>query len=216
MAKLTLAQILTDLAQYGRPGDKLIDVAAVVWGESGGDTQAVNVNADGSRDRGAFQINDRAHPEVSDAKAFDWRSSIAAAKVISHDWSDLSPWSVTRSSRWGSIKDEVTKAAKPIADKNTGTAVLDQVTGAFDKLVPGNPFSGLVDVLQTLSGLTVKLLGALLDPDFWKRLGLGLAGVALIIVGVLALRPDLAAKVGGLAAGGPLGASIATAATAGA
>ncbi len=33
--------------------------------------KAVNTNADSSRDRGLFQINDKWHPEVSDKMAFD-------------------------------------------------------------------------------------------------------------------------------------------------
>ncbi len=39
--------------------------------ESNLDPLAVHVNKDGSRDRGAFQWNDKWHPEVSDADAFD-------------------------------------------------------------------------------------------------------------------------------------------------
>lgn len=39
--------------------------------ESSLNPQAVNVNRNGSRDRGLWQINDRAHPTVTDALAFD-------------------------------------------------------------------------------------------------------------------------------------------------
>jgi hypothetical protein len=35
------------------------------------DPKAVNINKDGSRDRGLFQINDKWHPQVSDEQAFD-------------------------------------------------------------------------------------------------------------------------------------------------
>jgi hypothetical protein len=35
------------------------------------DPKAINVNKDGSKDRGLFQINDKWHPEVSDEQAFD-------------------------------------------------------------------------------------------------------------------------------------------------
>jgi len=35
------------------------------------DPKAVNINKDGSRDRGLFQINDKWHPEVTDEQAFD-------------------------------------------------------------------------------------------------------------------------------------------------
>lgn len=39
--------------------------------ESGLDPKAVNVNKNGSKDRGVFQWNDKWHPEISDECAFD-------------------------------------------------------------------------------------------------------------------------------------------------
>ena len=39
--------------------------------ESSLNTQAINTNADGSRDRGIFQINNKWHPEVTDEQAFN-------------------------------------------------------------------------------------------------------------------------------------------------
>ena len=39
--------------------------------ESGLNPKAVNTNTDGSTDRGIFQINNKYHPEVTDAEAFD-------------------------------------------------------------------------------------------------------------------------------------------------
>lgn len=43
--------------------------------ESDLNPEAINVNAKGSRDRGIFQINDKWHPEITDAMAFDIFSS---------------------------------------------------------------------------------------------------------------------------------------------
>lgn len=43
--------------------------------ESGLNPTAVNVNADGSTDRGLFQINNKYHPEVSDADAYNAEKS---------------------------------------------------------------------------------------------------------------------------------------------
>jgi len=39
--------------------------------ESGYNPYAVNVNTDGSRDRGLYQWNDKYHPEITDKMAFD-------------------------------------------------------------------------------------------------------------------------------------------------
>lgn len=44
---------------------------AVAKCESGLNPAAVNTNTDGSRDRGLYQINEKYHPEVTDAQAFD-------------------------------------------------------------------------------------------------------------------------------------------------
>lgn len=44
--------------------------------ESNLDPKAVGTNTDGSRDRGLYQINDKWHPDVSDAQAFDAEFSI--------------------------------------------------------------------------------------------------------------------------------------------
>jgi len=59
------------------------------------DPYAVNVNKDGSRDRGLFQINDKWHPNVNDATAFDpvaaTRFFCKAVKNGHLDW-----WNATR------------------------------------------------------------------------------------------------------------------------
>jgi len=50
--------------------DKRLGVAVALC-ESGLNPDAVNLNPDGSIDRGLFQWNDLWHPEVSDEEAFD-------------------------------------------------------------------------------------------------------------------------------------------------
>jgi hypothetical protein len=63
------------------------------------DPKAVNINKDGSRDRGLFQINDKWHPEVTDEQAFDpvfsTRFFCKAVKEGHLDW-----WNATRHC-WG-------------------------------------------------------------------------------------------------------------------
>lgn len=49
----------------------LATAVAVCIAESNGYEHAVHVNDDGSTDRGLWQINDSAHPEVSDEVAFN-------------------------------------------------------------------------------------------------------------------------------------------------
>ena len=97
--RLSDAQLAQVCARAGFRGAALTNAVAVALAESGGDTQAVNVNSDAtrSRDRGLFQINSRWHPEVTDAAAFDPAANAAAAYRISAggtDWSQWSTWPV--------------------------------------------------------------------------------------------------------------------------
>lgn len=65
----TVEQQIRDICKYrGFDADLAVRVAKA---ESSLCQKAVNINTDGSRDRGIFQINDKWHPEVSDEQAFD-------------------------------------------------------------------------------------------------------------------------------------------------
>jgi hypothetical protein len=65
---------------------------AVAEAESGGRPGARHVNDDGSVDRGLWQINARAHPEVSDSCAYDPACSAQAAYAISDHGANWTPW----------------------------------------------------------------------------------------------------------------------------
>jgi len=90
------ADDVVQLAQQAGSGGDVTTAAAVALAESGGETSAVGTNTDGSRDRGLWQINDRWHPEVSDACAFDAGCNARAAYAISQGWTDFSPWTTYR------------------------------------------------------------------------------------------------------------------------
>jgi len=64
--------------------------------ESNLDDQAINTNEKGSQDRGLFQINDKYHPEVSDADAFN---PITATTFFCKAFKEghLSWWNATKS-----------------------------------------------------------------------------------------------------------------------
>lgn len=55
---------------FSKFGDLQVGLA-IVYAESGGNTQAKHVNGDGSIDRGLWQINNKAHPDVTDQCAYD-------------------------------------------------------------------------------------------------------------------------------------------------
>jgi hypothetical protein len=65
--------IRDEFNKNGLDGDLAVKIS---WLESRHKLDAVNVNKDGSRDRGVLQINSRWHPEVSDECAYDLDCSV--------------------------------------------------------------------------------------------------------------------------------------------
>lgn len=73
--------------------DELLIAVSVALAESNGRPAARHVNANGSTDRGLWQINDKAHPEVSDAAAFDpVRASAWARQIFTVRSNSFRPW----------------------------------------------------------------------------------------------------------------------------
>jgi len=120
------------LRQAGFPfGTAMQTGVAVVAAESGRDPAAVNTNPDGSRDRGLWQINDRAHPEVSDECAFDPACSTKEALRISNQGADYSPWTAFQN---GSYRQHLEAAAVAL-DGAARVAHRDQVIASLqDKI----------------------------------------------------------------------------------
>jgi len=64
--------------------------------ESNLDPKAVNINKDGSKDRGIFQINNKYHPQVTDEMAFDpVKATLYFCERVKAGF--LSDWNPTRS-----------------------------------------------------------------------------------------------------------------------
>jgi hypothetical protein len=68
-AKLTVEETIRKIATEESVDPEL--AVKVARCESSLNPTALNINTSGSRDRGIFQINDKWHPEVTDAEAFD-------------------------------------------------------------------------------------------------------------------------------------------------
>lgn len=80
-------------------GQRLITAVAVMSAESARYTKAYYVNTDGSTDRGLFQINDRAHPALSDEEAYDARMNVRYAHKLYSEQS-WRPWMAYTSGRY--------------------------------------------------------------------------------------------------------------------
>jgi hypothetical protein len=74
--------------------DRLLIAISVCLAESNGYSAARHVNDDGSIDRGLWQINDRAHPTVSDAEADDpVKATLYAREVYESHSNTFAAWS---------------------------------------------------------------------------------------------------------------------------
>jgi len=67
--KETPQETITRIAKKNKTDEKL--ALAVAEAESSFNATAIHTNADGSRDRGLFQINSKYHPQVTDEQAFN-------------------------------------------------------------------------------------------------------------------------------------------------
>jgi len=73
----------------------------IAGAESAWQRDAVNLNPDGSRDRGVFQINSRWHGTMPDAEAFDPVANVRYAFLVSRGGTDWSAWSEVTRARCG-------------------------------------------------------------------------------------------------------------------
>lgn len=72
--------------------DRLLIAISVVLAESNGYADAKHTNPDGSIDRGLWQINNKAHPDVTDEVAYDpYKATAWARKVYLAE--GFFPWS---------------------------------------------------------------------------------------------------------------------------
>jgi hypothetical protein len=94
LAKLNYEAGWTDANQL------LISIAVEI-AEGNGYVTATHVNPDGSIDRGLWQINDKAHPDVTDADAFDPVKATAWARKIYVDRGHtFNAWSAYMNGAW--------------------------------------------------------------------------------------------------------------------
>lgn len=68
--------------------------------ESGRQYLNVGTNPDGSHDRGLFQINDRAHPDLSDEDALLPIPNASYAQKLSNGGRTWTPWAAYTSGRY--------------------------------------------------------------------------------------------------------------------
>lgn len=146
----------------------VLEAYAIITRESGWNTKAVNVNKDGSRDRGLWQWNDKAWPSISDKCAFDPVCSTLKAIEVSKNGKDWGPWKSS-----GSVHPDTTGVKLP----NTANA---DDAGLFGV----GRGTGLDTKVGDALNISAKFYKLLTSTEFWLRLGEAIAGIILITLGL--------------------------------
>lgn len=181
-------------------GFSLADIpigVAVGLAESGGRTDAVHVNANRSVDRGVWQI-DTANADIirKDGNVFNLQDNARMAKDI-HDRQGWQAWSTYTSGKYKLYNGQ----AGAVMAQQAGAVMAQQASwwndpnspfqlpGQQDPKIPvvPDPNSGLPFGLGTSLGGVTHTFAVLGNPDWWKRVGLGAAGVLIALLGIFTM-----------------------------
>lgn len=203
--RLTPEQIYSLTNTYGFADPVM--ATAIVLGESGGDYKVISrKNSDGSVDRGLWQINNLAHPSVSDSDALSIDKSTRYALELSKGGTDWSHWNARLAPTFpthlatarAAINDDELLARDASDARQSGADQVRDIAGKAADAVGAvvSPFASLADAAG-------KVLSVITSGDFWRRAGLVVLGAAVIIVGAVLLfgrdvaGTAIAAKTGG-------------------
>lgn len=123
-----MATVLTDIqiAQAalgaGLGVGQAVTAVAIALAESGGNPLARHVNADGTVDRGLWQINSYWHKEVPDNVAYSVAGAAQAMKAISAGGINFSPWSTFGSGAYAAYLSRATLAVNAAAGAGPGVS----------------------------------------------------------------------------------------------
>ncbi len=181
---LTPEEIAWLVLDAGWTGDNAATAVAIVLAESGGKTNAyrpASANPRGGNDRGLWQINDKAHPALSDQDAY-WPPTATAYAYGLWQRSGWGPWNYGPRAYTGRPRTDlnITRGRQAIANpKNPNFQV------------PTMPGTGIEQVGELVSNLApdwmgrlAQLLGNLLSGEWWRRIGVAVLGVGMIIAAI--------------------------------
>ena len=187
----------------GLSDSEAVVAVAVALAEAGGRTQAVSP----TNDVGVWQINmpahQPAHPDWTESWLKDPVHNGQAAAVVSGGGQNWRPWTTFRTGRYRAF---LTRARAAVADPadSSGFSVGVGIGG-----VGASVGTGGVDVQLGPLDALAQLGDALTDPGTWRRLGLILGGVLLVLVGVaFVARDSLGSSALGLVPGGQLAKAV--------
>jgi hypothetical protein len=147
--------------------------AAIAMAESHGDPNATNHNTNGSTDRGLWQINS-VHGAQSTT---DPLANAKAAVAISQNGKDWSPWVTYTKGTYKQFLSAAQTAAAPLQNDPVTNAVSAATKPLRDTL------SGIAQIGQSAS----DFVDLVTSGQFWLRVLEVLAGVALLVMGLMSL-----------------------------
>lgn len=161
---------------------------AICLRESGGPpflqvkTNARNINTDGSIDRGMWQINDKAHSNVTDAQCDDPTAATEAAFTISNGFQNWSAWEKNGKLILASLPAAALAARSigDIATANGGTVPDTNPTIISEIPVVGGVIQGSIDAVTSIPDILKQALKMLTNTSFWLKILIGLGGLFLI------------------------------------
>jgi hypothetical protein len=193
---LTAAQIGAYANQAGFKGDGLVWSIAIALAESGGNTTARGHNSNGSVDRGLWQFNSHAHPEVSDAEADNPASAAAAAYRVSSHGTNWHQWATYNS---GAARKQLPAAQTAATLAGTGRVTVPALDTEQALSVPGlGDLTGITKSLASIASVVITVAKWVANPHNWVRIMEVVAGGTVIVIGLHMLAQS---GVGGPVAG---------------
>lgn len=182
--RLSYEQIAYVAYVAGFRGDSLVKAVAISAAESGRNRYATNDNRDGSTDRGLWQINSRAWPNVTPDMAFTPSAAAKAAFSISRSGTNFSPWVAYTNGAYLAHIPMASVAARRVGDpkdrEKIRPGLVDVVEGTKDAVgIATAPLDPLVTV--------GKLAWRLTDRETWVRILMVTGGGGAMIIGLIIL-----------------------------
>lgn len=153
MSRYTSAELADALRRAGMPQDKIATAVAIAWAESSGEKTAICHDCLGVSEYsvGPWQINLRAHPQVSASCAMNVDCAAQFVVNLSEQGQNFAPWTVFRT---GAYQQHLSR-------------VVDEIAGVVGSGVEAM----LPEQLQEGSPIHQAVLGECGDPPSgWSRL----------------------------------------------
>lgn len=196
MPTLTQSEMTALALSVGFPASVAPTMGAIGMAESGGNTQAVHTNSNGSVDKGVWQINSVNSDVINKYGGNPLNPTANAQMALAiYKRQGLQAWSTYTSGAYLKYTNKGGSDSAANVPASFWNDLKDpQWWGALGNGLGGSgvPGTGLVPdpgnegILGGLSGI-VQALQTLTSAATWERIGLVLAGAVLVVIGIIAM-----------------------------